>query len=158
MNSTKTTTRLTGAALALAVAVAACGAWRAPAAAQEGASSPPAKDYNQRALEIYEFRKAAKSGSDRGQEIFYYKCWFCHNEFTKDIPKLPGLFQRPTLASGQPVNEETVKNQIRNGSANMAAYKYTLSEADLNDLVAYLRERCCWNSDAPPLNPRYIAR
>src|SRR5262249_43435572 len=87
MNSTKTTKRLTRGALALAVA--ACVASRAPAAAQEGASSPPAKDYNQRALEIYEFRKAAKSGSDRGQEIFYYKCWFCHNEFTKDIPKLP---------------------------------------------------------------------
>ena len=34
----------------------------------------PAKDYNQRALEIYEFRKAAASGPERGQEIFYYKC------------------------------------------------------------------------------------
>ena len=36
--------------------------------AQEG--SAPAKDYNQRALEIYEFRKAAASGPERGQEIF----------------------------------------------------------------------------------------
>jgi mono/diheme cytochrome c family protein len=125
-----------------------------PALAQEQA---PAKDYNQRALEIYEFRKAAKSGPERGQEIFYYKCWFCHNEFTKDVPKLTGLYQHPTLLSGQPVNDETVKNQIRNGSADMAAYKYTLSEADLNDLVAYIREKCCWDSDAPPLNPRYVA-
>src|SRR5881392_220847 len=92
--------------------------------AQEG--SAPAKDYNQRALEIYEFRKAAKSGPDRGQEIFYYKCCFCHNEFTKDIPKLTGLFQRPYLYNGDPMNDEAVKNQIRNGSANMAAYKYAL--------------------------------
>jgi mono/diheme cytochrome c family protein len=154
MNSRKATTRLAGVALALTLATG--GAWLSQAVAQDGAAS--AKDYNQRALEIYEFRKAAKSGPDRGQEIFYYKCWFCHNEFTKDIPKLPGLFQRSTLVTGAPVNEESVKNQIRNGSANMAAYKYTLNEADLNDLVAYLREKCCWNSDAPPPNPRYIAR
>jgi mono/diheme cytochrome c family protein len=121
------------------------------------ADAPPA-DYYQRSLEIYEFKKAAQSGPERGQEIFYYKCWFCHNEFTKDIPKLNGLFQRANLVTGQPVNEENVKNQIRNGSANMAAYKYTLNEQDLNDLVSYLREKCCWNSDAPPLNPRYHAR
>ena len=128
------------------------------AAAQQGAPAQPEKDYNQRSLEIYEFRKAAKSGPDRGQEIFYYKCWFCHNELTRDIPKLIGLFQRATLLNGQPVNEETVKSQIRNGSPNMAAYKYTLKEADIDDLVSYLREKCCWNSDAPPLNPSYIAR
>jgi mono/diheme cytochrome c family protein len=125
-----------------------------PAPAQQ----PAAKDYDQRALEIYEFKKAAASGPERGREIFYYKCWFCHNEFTKDIPKLTGLYQHPALISGEPVNDDTVKNQIRNGSTNMAAYKYTLSEADLNDLVAFLREKCCWDSDAPPLNPRYRAR
>ena len=60
--------------------------------------------------------------------------------------------------NGQSINEETVKNQIRDGSANMAAYKYSLSEADINDLVGYLQEKCCWNSDAPASNPRYIAR
>jgi len=127
-----------------------------PAFAQEG--SAPAKDYYQRSLEIYEFRKAAKSGPDRGKEIYYYKCWFCHNEYTKDIPKLDTLFKRPTLVSGQSVTEDNVKNQIRNGSANMAAYKYALTEADINDLVAFIKEKCCWNSDEPPLNPRYIAR
>ena len=62
------------------------------------------------------------------------------------------------MINGQPVNDDTVKNQIRNGSANMAAYRYTLSDADLDDLVAFLRDECCWDSDAPPLNPRYHAR
>jgi hypothetical protein len=33
-----------------------------------------------------------------------------------------------------------------------------LSEPDLNDLVSYLREKCCWNSDSPPPNPHYRAR
>ena len=39
-----------------------------------------------------------------------------------------------------PVNDDTVKDQIRNGGAGMAAYKYTLSEADLNDLVSFIRD------------------
>jgi len=39
--------------------------------------------------------------------------------------------------------QRTVKNQIRNGSADMAAYKYTLTEADIDDLVSFLRQECC---------------
>jgi mono/diheme cytochrome c family protein len=118
----------------------------------------PARDPYQKSLRVYEFKKAAESGTERGREIFYYKCWFCHNEFTKDIPKLPGLFQRATLISGEPVNDGTVKAKIRDGGTGMAAYKYVLSEPDLNDLVSYLREKCCWNSDSPPPNPNYRAR
>lgn len=148
---------------AIFAAALAAGSWisRPALAQQQGIgqeSKEPAKDYDQRALEIYEFKKAAQSGPDRGREIFYYKCWFCHNEFTKDIPKLEGLYQRPALINGQSVNDDTVKNQIRNGSANMAAYRYTLSESDLNDLVSFVRDHCCWDSDSPPPNPRYRAR
>jgi mono/diheme cytochrome c family protein len=117
----------------------------------------PALPYLQRSLEIYEFRKAAQSGPERGREIFYYKCWMCHNEYTTGVPRLEGLFERSVLVTGKPVSEDNVKDQIRNGSVDMAAYKYTLGEADLNDLVAFLRTECCWNSDAPPRNPRYIA-
>src|SRR5436190_19481996 len=62
--------------------------------------APPAKDYNQRALEIYEFRKAAQSGPARGQEIYFYKCWMCHNENAQGgAPKLVGLYKRPNLLS-----------------------------------------------------------
>ena len=129
------------------------------AAAQQGAApNPVAKDYYQRSLETYEFRKAAQNGPERGREMFYYKCWFCHNEFTTKAPQLAGLYQRGTLLSGQPVNDDTVKDRIRNGGAGMAAYKFTLSEADLEDLVSFVREKCCWDSDAPPLNPRYQPR
>ena len=149
-------------ASALAVSMVAM-AWPfdIPAAAQDAAdksaaSAPPMDDL-QKSDRIYQFRKAAASGPERGREIFYYKCWFCHNEFTKDIPKLTGLFQHPTLLSGAPVSDETVKNQIRNGSADMAAYKNTLSEADIDDLVSFLKQECCWNSDAPPANPAYRA-
>jgi mono/diheme cytochrome c family protein len=129
-----------------------------PVAKEPVAREPGAKDYYQRSLETYEFRKAARNGSERGREIFYYKCWFCHNEFTKNAPQLAGLYQRGTLLSGLPVNDGTVKDRIRNGGDGMAAYKYTLSDGDLDDLVSFVRDRCCWDSDAPPLNPRYMAR
>src|SRR5262249_655488 len=151
MNSVKATAMLVGAMALLAAAAGGANVF-----AQEPKAT--AKDYNQRAREIYEFRKAAASGPERGQEIFYYKCWFCHNEFVQGIPQLKGLYQNSKLLSGESVNDDTVKEKIRNGGAGMAAYKYTLSDPDLNDLVSYLREKCCWNSDTPPLNPRYRMR
>jgi mono/diheme cytochrome c family protein len=129
----------------------------APPGAKPEANAP-LRDTYQRSLETYEFKKAAASGPERGREIFYYKCWFCHNEFTTHAPQLTGLYRRGTLLSGLPVNNDTVKDRIRNGGEGMAAYKYTLSEADLDDLVAFVRERCCWDSDAPPANPRYRER
>jgi cytochrome c5 len=117
----------------------------------------PAKDYYQRSLEIYEFRKAARSGAERGREIYYYKCWFCHNEFVKGIPQLTGLYRKPNLLSGQPVSDATVKEKLREGGPSMPAYKYALRDADLDDLVSFLREGCCWDNDSPPPNPRYRA-
>src|SRR2546421_2992262 len=102
--------------------------------------APPAKDYNQRALEIYEFRKAAQNGPARGQEIYFYKCWMCHNEFAQGgAPKLVGLFKRANMVTGAPMSDDNVKAQILNGSAGMPAYKHVLAEADLADLMAWLR-------------------
>src|SRR5262245_19270592 len=128
------------AAAAVAAILAAQGIGR-EATAQEAASpgakpasGAPIRDNYQRSLETYEFKKAAASGPERGQEIFYYKCWFCHNEYTKQAPQLTGLFKRETLLSGLPVNDDTVKDRIRNGGAGMAAYQYTLIEADRDDL------------------------
>lgn len=116
----------------------------------------PAKDYYQRSLQIYEFKQAADHGMERGREIFYYKCWFCHNEFVKSSPQLDTLFTRATMIFGQPVTDENVRKQILDGSPGMAAYKHTLSKADLDDLMAYLKSgECCWDSDAPPPNPLY---
>src|ERR1700722_16062174 len=160
MPSTTTKFILAAAAIAFATASAVPGASAQQQARQPGAQAQPAepaKDYNQRALEIYEFRKAAQSGPARGQEIYYYKCGMAPNERAEaGPPSLVALFKRATLVTGDPVNDETVKNQIRNGSANMGPYKYVLNDADLNDLVSWLHdEKCCWNSDAPPPNPRY---
>src|ERR1700722_12724106 len=145
--------------LAAAAMIVATGLAGAATAQQPGADTKsPLRDPYSRALETYEFKKAAASGPERGREIFYYKCWFCHNEYTKQAPQLTGLFKRETLLSGLPVNDDTVKDRIRNGGAGMAATQNTLSEADLIDLVAFVRDKCSWDSDARPANPRYRAR
>ncbi len=157
-----TMTKMIHAAAAIALATVsavsgACAQQQARQPAAQAQPAEPAKDYNQRALEIFEFRKAAQSGPARGQEIYYYKCWMCHNELAEGgAPKLVGLFKRANLVTGDPLNDDTVANQIRNGSANMPAYKYVLNDADLKDLMSWLHDdNCCWNSDAPPPNPRY---
>jgi len=118
--------------------------------------APPADPY-QLSLAIYGFKRGAESGVERGKEIYYYKCWFCHNDFAEGAPKLNGVYQRGTLVTGRPATDDGIKEQIREGSAGMAAYKYTLSEADIDDLVSFIREGCCWKDDEPPLNPRYVA-
>jgi mono/diheme cytochrome c family protein len=141
---------------------------QAPSAEEQAAALSPVRslvdeipgfvrDPDQRALKIYEFKKAAESGAERGREIFYYKCWFCHNDFAgpQSAPQLAGVFERKQLLSGRATTDEGIKDEIRNGGAGMAAYKFTLSDTDLNDLVAYLHEGCCWNSSRTPPNPRY---
>jgi len=138
---------------------------QAPAPAEQAKAPAPKtpdtviRDPYQRSLAIFEFKKAADKGPDRGREIFYYKCWFCHNEFAgpQSAPNLTDVFKREKLLSGRPTTDDGIKDEIRNGGAGMAAYKYVLNEADLDDLVAYIREGCCWNSKSPPPNPRYRA-
>jgi streptogramin lyase/mono/diheme cytochrome c family protein len=150
----------TAAAIMAAIILAVGTAFQSHAQEIKRVFPEPAKDYNQRSLEIYEYKKAAQSGPDRGQEIFYYKCWFCHNEYAqtqKGAPPLKDLFQRPVLLSGEKVSADSVKQKIRDGGPGMAAYKTILGEADLNDLLSYLKDKCCWDSDAPPRNPRYVA-
>src|SRR5437016_4763260 len=125
--SSGTASRLSAATLTGAVLwIGALSGWQASA---EDAVRP--KDYLQRSLGIYEFRKAADSGPERGQEIYYYKCWFCHNEFVAAIPQqgipyLKGIFQKPNMLSGVAMSEDAVKEKIKNGGPDMPAYKYVL--------------------------------
>ena len=169
MHSSKARTVLAALAIAAMLAVV---FWAGRRPAEQAPAPPPPQaktatapeapppqfiDDNQRAIAIYEFKKAAQSGPDRGREIFYYKCWFCHNEFAgpQSAPNLATVFQRKQLLSGRAASEDGIKDEIRNGGAGMAAYKYTLNDADIDDLVSYLRNGCCWNSDSPPPNPRF---
>jgi streptogramin lyase len=101
-------------------------------------------------------RTSAARGPQRGEEIYYYKCWYCHNKYAKTGPPLKDVFKRRTLQSGQPVSDAAVVEKIRQGGPIMPAYRHVLTDADLSDLLSYFKNaRCCFEGDEPPPNPRY---
>ena len=114
----------------------------------------------QRSQALFNLKTAASIGPQRAEEIYYIKCWLCHNRRTIEAgtpaPPLQELYKRPRLVNGKPVNDETVAEMIRNGSAKMPAYRYSLNDADMADLLSYLREgKCCFRAEEPPRNPWY---
>jgi len=116
----------------------------------------------QRSARQFTFQLAARSGAARGEEIYYFKCWVCHNQYTvkteSRAPHLKDLYQRSRLMNGRPVNDENVTAKIRDGGPLMPAYRHTLNDADIADLVSYLRDgKCCFEGEEPPPNPWYRA-
>jgi streptogramin lyase/mono/diheme cytochrome c family protein len=129
-----------------------------PGIAQPAATpSPPAYDESLRALQYYRYKRVAESGPERGRELYYFKCWQCHNEFQKTAPQLKGLYRRANLVTGAPVNDASIADHIKNGSPGMPSFRYELDDADVADLVSFVRDKCCWDSENPPLNPQYHA-
>src|ERR1700756_24727 len=116
-------------AAALAIATLSTAAALAQAPAPQAASNDL-----QRSVEVYSYSAAAKSGATRGEVIYYYKCWNCHNDYTRaagsPAPSLKGLFTCTTMVTGDPLNEENVIKQIRNGSPQMPSFGTTLKDAD----------------------------
>jgi mono/diheme cytochrome c family protein len=81
-----------------------------------------------------------KGDAAKGKEAFE-QCSVCHNVDSPEKkmgPSLQGLFKRKTLASGKPVNDANVLNQINNGGNGMPAYADMLSADDKANLLAYL--------------------
>ena len=127
--------------------------------ADKPAEKPAQKDDYQRSTEIYTYKTTAKSGAQRGEELYYYKCWVCHNQFVKTGPQLKDLFKRQTFSSSEdPITEQSVADKIRNGGPGMPSFAATLKPADISDLLSYIKEGCCFDSENPPPNPRYRAK
>src|SRR5205807_2160290 len=123
--------------------MAAAGLYLTPGNAQaQGAApnTPAPSNELQRSVEVYNYNMAGKSGATRGEVIYYYKCWNCHNDYThaagSPAPTLKGIFSRANLVTGDPVNDDTVAKQIRQGSAQMPAFGTTLKDADVADIIA----------------------
>jgi len=152
--------------LGLGVGVIALGGLLAfgQSASSQGSAAGTSSSSNlslERSVKIYNFKTTAESGPLRGEEIYYYKCWICHNQYTIKagtgaIP-LKDLFQRGRIVStGQPATDETVAEKIKSGSDRMPSYRYVLTDKDLEDLISYLRdEQCCFEGQEPPRNPDY---
>ena len=129
-----------------------------PVATSAAVEQPLTTDPYQRSAEIYAYQTSAKSGPQRGEELYYYKCWFCHNQYAKTGPQLRDLYKRATLDTGQPVNDRAVAEKIGMGGPEMPAFRYALKPTDMADLLSYIKsDKCCFDAENPPPNPRFVA-
>jgi streptogramin lyase/mono/diheme cytochrome c family protein len=128
------------------------------AATVAGADKETATDDLQRSRMLDTYKVVADSGAGRGENIYFFKCWMCHNQYAKTGPLLKDLYQRKNLVSGAAVSDESVIAKIKEGGAMMPAFKFSLSDADIADLQAYFHSgKCCADGENPPLNPAYRA-
>ena len=78
-----------------------------------------------------------------GQQVFAASCAQCHaanTTATQIGPGLMGLYKRKKMpATGKPVSDANVRAQIVNGGGGMPAFGGTLSAADINAVIAYLK-------------------
>lgn len=83
--------------------------------------------------------------AQRGKAIFTDRCFVCHDVDSERVPRLgppplEGLFKKSTLINGKPVNEANVTEMIKFGpTPNMPAFRYTLSDAEISDVVEFLK-------------------
>ncbi len=76
-----------------------------------------------------------------GHAVFATRCAACHydrKEGPLHGPSLAGVFQKKTLPSGAPANDDRVAATIMHGRNLMPPIGNTMEEQDLNDLLAYL--------------------
>ena len=128
------------------------------AATAAAADKEVATDDLQRSLRLDTYRVVADSGAGRGENIYFFKCWMCHNQYAKSAPLLKDLYQRKNLVGGAPVSDDSVTAKIKEGGPMMPAFKFSLSDTDIADLRAYFHSgKCCADGENPPLNPAYKA-
>jgi mono/diheme cytochrome c family protein len=76
-----------------------------------------------------------------GQQIFVSRCSNCHYANSQDGlygPGLEGMFHKPYLPSGAPANDDRVTSVILRGRGMMPPLGNTLTDQQLQDLLAYL--------------------
>src|SRR5712691_10668329 len=75
----------------------------APKPPKAAAAADVSTDDLQRSFRRVTYKILADSGAARGENIYFYKCCMCHNQYTKGALLLKDLFQRENLTSGDPV-------------------------------------------------------
>lgn len=91
--------------------------------------------------------EAARAASaDKGRDVYANRCAFCHGAGGKgDGPAAAALKPPPTNFAAvdfwKRVNPETIKGVIQNGKPGtaMVAFKASLNDEQIDDLIAYLR-------------------
>lgn len=76
-----------------------------------------------------------------GKAVFSSRCGACHNDRVDrplNGPPLVGIYKKQYLPSGAPANDDRVTNTIQHGRNNMPAVGMTMSQEEMDDLLAYL--------------------
>jgi mono/diheme cytochrome c family protein len=79
----------------------------------------------------------------RGAAIFQQNCVSCHNKQPDDStpfgpPNLHGIFSSKPMVT-PPITPAQATDTIKNGKAPMPAFGSILTEAQISDLIAYLK-------------------
>src|SRR2546430_4777168 len=107
-------------ALTIGVVLLVAGAMAAP----EPQRAVPT-DNLQRSLLLDNYRIVADSGAGRGEVIYAFKCWMCHNKYTKTAPYLQDVYQR--------MKDDVMTAKIKDGGPGMPAFRFSLSDSDIAD-------------------------
>jgi len=78
----------------------------------------------------------------RGRVIYDQDCIRCHEPYSRwgtHGPSLKGLYKKPQLPSGMPVNDDRLADVILLGKAKMPAFANSLNPRQLQELLAYLK-------------------
>jgi mono/diheme cytochrome c family protein len=85
--------------------------------------------------------RTASAAAARGEAWFYQRCSLCHmGRIVKDdrydpmAPRLDGV-----LKSATPEREKAVRAFIQVGSSRMPGFRYNLTPAEFEELMAYLK-------------------
>jgi cytochrome c len=85
----------------------------------------------------------ASAAATRGKEVFDKKCAVCHyadSDAKKIGPGLKGLSKRGTFTvNSNKVTDESLKTWIENGDTLMPPFKDVLEQAQIKDVVAYVK-------------------
>ena len=131
-------------------------AGRSPDGAADTPTPAAFHDDLQRSYRTDKYLEVAESGADRGENIYWHKCWACHNKYQQAAPTLEGLFSRAALITGVPVTTENVAAHVTKGGPGMPSFGTTLSASDVADVVSYLHsDKCCVEGEHLPANPWY---
>ena len=83
----------------------------------------------------------ADGDATKGKEVFE-QCSVCHNSDSAEKKMGPGLkgeFKKDKMANGKAPTEPNVRALINAGGNGMPPYSDMLTDAEKNDLIAYLK-------------------
>jgi mono/diheme cytochrome c family protein len=78
----------------------------------------------------------------RGRNVFDANCARCHEPYARKGlhgPSLHNVYKKEYLPSGTPANDDRITEVIVRGRAKMPAFGNSLSDSQLDALLAYLK-------------------